>query len=287
MYSFDEEKEQYYFSNDLKEYLLNHGVDANYITKMQNKMLQESREEYYETMSTSYKEHKKLKLVPLEKVIGTSRGTVGQSVYENVRTMHKGAREPYRFKRCFGFFEEYSFEELEKSYEELIDPVRMAYYVDDDKYFVIEGNHRTLTAMLVGVKYIKAEVTNCYCNKLVKEKFFCSREFMKKYNIIKIMSRGNDWTIFFEENDNIYEVHGYLGVTEGEDFFALINRLSRNIDEDLNIVNQIMKLPPYLQRIVINHQKNIRIKQHIHKKYISKEDLEFWNYKWPVYLYKL
>ena len=101
------------------------------------------------------------------------------------------------------------------------------------------------------------------------------------------MSRGNDWTIFFKENDNIYEVHGYLGVTEGEDFFTLINRLSRDIDEDLQIVNKILKMPPFLQRIVINHQKNIRIKQYIHKKYISKEDLVFWNYKWPVYLYKL
>lgn len=61
MYLYDEEKERYYFAADLKEYLLNHGVDANHIIKMKNKILEESRDEYYETMSTSYKEHRKLK----------------------------------------------------------------------------------------------------------------------------------------------------------------------------------------------------------------------------------
>lgn len=78
-----------------------------------------------------------------------------------------------------------SLEELQKSYKELHEPVNMVYYVDDDAYFLSnDGNHRTLTAMLVGAKYIRAKVTNAYCDTEKKKKFLCSKDFKSKYKIV-------------------------------------------------------------------------------------------------------
>ena len=86
------------------------------------------------------------RLVPLQKVIGTSRGTVGDSVFENVRTMLYWEREVSRFKKCFGFLKEMGLDEVRRSYAALGYPVEMVYYKDDDEYFLTsDGNHRTLT----------------------------------------------------------------------------------------------------------------------------------------------
>ncbi len=46
----------------------------------------------------------------------------------------------------------------------------MVYYECDDEYFLTgDGNHRTLTAMLVGSEYILAKVTRVKCD-LEKER---------------------------------------------------------------------------------------------------------------------
>lgn len=50
-----------------------------------------------------YVQGRENKLVPLSRVIGVSRGTVGKSVFENVRIMKDGEREPHRFQSCFIF----------------------------------------------------------------------------------------------------------------------------------------------------------------------------------------
>ena len=47
-----------------------------------------ARKDYYRDFEDTYK-----KFVPLIKVIGVSRGTVGDSVYENVRKMKKGRKK--------------------------------------------------------------------------------------------------------------------------------------------------------------------------------------------------
>lgn len=35
-----------------------------------------------------------------------------------------------------------------------------------------DGNHRTLTAMLVGAKYIRAKVTNGHCDAIKKKNIY-------------------------------------------------------------------------------------------------------------------
>ena len=288
MYSYDEEKEMYYFTDDLIRYLLDYGVELEHINKMQRKILERDRDAYQEFPEIDSPERGYITLVPLDKVIGTSRGDIGLSVYENVRAMHRGDREPHRFINCFSFFDTLSLDELKKSYEELYDPVKMVYYVDDDKYFVSgDGNHRTLTAMLVGTEYIRAKVTNGHCNELKKKKYICSKEFERKYNIVNIMSSGNTYDISFKDEKGVYEVLGYSGPTQEEDLFAFLGRLSNTIDTDIIKVNRIMKMPIFAQKIVMHYEKNYRIEQYIHKKYLSQEEQTFWRYRMPVILYSL
>ena len=177
-YSYDEENKTF-FADNLTEYLMQYGVSEEHINAMKSKILEESRDVYQNLAPLNSPERDYIDLVPLEKVIGTSRGTPGLSFFENVRTMNQGDREPYRFEKCLNFLKKMSLEELQKSYKELHEPVNMVYYVDDDAYFLSnDGNHRTLTAMLVGAKYIRAKVTNAYCDTEKKREFLFFLEWL-------------------------------------------------------------------------------------------------------------
>lgn len=201
---------------------------------MKNKNLEQSRDAYQIFPPSYSPERNYIDLVPLEKVIGTSRGTPGLSVFENVRVMNRGDREPYRFENCLSFLQKMSLEELQKSYGELCHPVEMVYYVDDDVYYLSgDGNHRTLTAMLVGAKNIRATVTNLHSDAEKKEKYFCSKEFESKYKIVDIMSSNNMYDISFKDDKGIYEICGYPGSGDHEDLSLFINRISKMIDDDI------------------------------------------------------
>jgi hypothetical protein len=210
---------------------------------MKTKNLENDRDTYQRFPSLNSPERDYVDLVPMDKVIGTSRGTAGLSVYENVRAMYRGDREPHRFKDCFSFLDKLSLGELRKSYEELYYPVKMVYYVDDDEYFVSsDGNHRTLTAMLVGAEYIRAKVTNGHCDTIKKEKYLCSKEFKIKYKIVEIMSSGNIYDFSFRDDKGVFEICGYPAPREEEDLFAFLKRISKTIDDDIKKVNRIKKM---------------------------------------------
>ncbi len=156
----------YTFNGDLKQFLLDKGVEAEHIEKMKQKKLQHDKFfRYYDSNNVKNdRAERENRLVPLARVIGTSRGTIGASVFDNVRTMKDGKRDSTRFYSCLKFLNKMSLEELRESYK-TISPVEMEYYTDEDEYYVTsDGNHRTLTAMLVGAEYINANVTPLYCN---------------------------------------------------------------------------------------------------------------------------
>lgn len=288
MYSYDKENEVYFFTDDLAEYLLKYGINEECINEMKNKILEQDRDVYQRFPSLDSSERDYIDLVPLEKVIGTSRGTPGLSVFENVRIMNRGDREPSRFEDCLSFLEKMSLEELRKSYGELYYPVKMVYYVDDDVYFLSgDGNHRTLTAMLVGSKYIRAKVTNGHCDAKKKKKYLCSKEFKLKYKIVDIMSLGNIYDISFKNDKGIYEICGYPGPRNDEDLFSFLNRISKMIDEDIKKVNYIKKMPTIIQKMILHYEQNYRINQYINKKYLSEEERSFWRNRYPVLLYNL
>ena len=124
----EDENRVYSFDGDFEQFLLDIGVEAEHIEDMKNKILQADKEIYYNsTYFVTGKWERENRLVPLSKVIGTSRGTVGNSVFENVRTMQDGEREPSRFRACFSFLSKMSLNELRESYKNVL-PVETEYY---------------------------------------------------------------------------------------------------------------------------------------------------------------
>ena len=166
--------QNYEFDGDLEQYLLDKGVSAEHINKMKCKILKQHRKELYEYYD-GYGDYKE-DTVLLKKVTQVRRGTVGQSVYENVRTLD-GEREKESFEKCLEELDLTTLEEVKKWYEEpyekpnkrLPDSVLMFYYEDVGEYYVHEGNHRTLTAMLIGAEKIKAKVAVAHYDKKKKK----------------------------------------------------------------------------------------------------------------------
>ena len=238
-----EENETYIFDGDLEQYLLNKGVEAEHINKMKEKKLQRDKERYYNSnyLKTG-KFERENKLVPLSRVIGVSRGTVGKSVFENVRTMKDGEREPYRFQSCFGFLNKMTLEELKESYKKVF-PVEMVYYKEEDEYYLTsDGNHRTLTAMLLGAKYINANVTPLYCDFEKRDKCLAVDKFYDDFNIIQINHSYIGVEIVFVDDEGCYVVCGFSDRID-ENCHEYISKLSDEIRADIKLVKILERVP--------------------------------------------
>ena len=247
----DENNNWYYeFDGDFDQYLLNVGVSADHIEKMKSKILENDRSEYYNKFENSTAE---IKLVPLEKVIGTCRCSVGKSVYENVRRMAHGDREPHRFIKCFDFLNSMTLENLRASYESLYYPVHMIYYVEDDAYYLYnDGNHRTLTAMLLGASHIRAKVIIAHCDEEKKKRYFACQDFYKKYSIYKILAFNlYEYHIIFRDNGMKYAVRGFEQLDSEKSCFEVIERLSKEIDKDIYYRKYLCHLPKVLRKIAL------------------------------------
>lgn len=294
MGTFDIEKGMYIAPpsspEELKEYLLEYGVDSRHIDKMQRKLLQRSRSAYQE-----YEGDSEVRLVPLKKVIGADRGTVGLSVFENVRIMHQGVNDPNRYPDCFTFFSKYPLEELKKTYEKLKNPVIMDYYADDDEYFVTgDGNHRTLVAMLVGAENIIAMVNTAKCNQKIKEEYFRAREIKQNYNIVRIKDTsyhhivsnkdtGGSAAITFRDEKGLYEINFYPGKSESENIYEFLERLSKVIDEDIRQINHLQQMPKIIREILLKtkYKDNIRLEFYLNIVYFSDDPLGYRGIDYP------
>ena len=287
MYTYDHKNKMYEFDGDFESYLMDIGVDKNHIENMQHKVLQANKDKYHDFPDIYSPERCYISLVPLDKVIGTSRCTVGQSVYDNITKIPAGDRSPDRFMGCFEYFYKMTFEELKQSYSELYEPVEMVYYVDEDEYYLTNGNHRTLTAMMVGAEYIKAKVTNAYLNPVKKKKCEYSDAFIKKYSIYRILEFGGTCDITFQDENGYYELCGYRAPEENEDTFSFINRLSETFDYEMQRTAKLMKLPSFIRNIILERGENYRLKCLLNKKYFSESDLPLLHYRQHVYLENL
>ena len=252
------------FDGDLKAYLLDKGVSEEHITQMQNKEMQVDRGAYYKCSGGAT-----ICLVPLSKVSGTYRSTVGKSVYENVRSIDFGKRAWQRFVDCIDFLEKMSLDELYDSYQNLSEGAfnslpRFTYYVEDDDYFLSgDGNHRTLTAMLVGAPTIKAKVVSAHCEPEKRRNWFEVDGFFRKYGIRDVYevtpifgfgSQGKDASlaIVFFDDDGEYIVRDYL-YNPGDSCSAIIEKLEKQIVSDRKKAQWLNKIPdlfhPILQDI--------------------------------------
>ncbi len=269
MYIFDKKKDMYVFDGNFERFLINLGVSQDHITKMQDKKLQTNRDCYQDFSKTGLSERDYISLVPLDKVIGTSRGTVGWSVFDNVKKMYIGDRDPIRFENCFGYLNKMSLDELKESYQELYYPVQMVYYVDDDVYYLCnDGNHRTLTAMLLGADKIKARVTNAHCDFIKRKKYEAGIEFEKKYCIERVLYNGNNVDIIFKDENGKYVICGYQGKKQEEDVYIFIDKLSTMIESDKLLVKKLKKYHKSIQKILLGNKFD-RIKSYIEKEYID------------------
>lgn len=254
MYIYDEEKECYFFDGDFEKYLLSIGVSESHIQLMKEKIIQRDRDIYYDYHK---REEEMIELVPLDKILGTNRSTAGWSVYDNVYKMYRGDREPSRFHNCFNFLNKMTIEELRKSYENM-HPIRLVHYYEDDDYYLNEdGNHRMLTAMILGAEKINAKVTTVHEDSQKRKKYFASSEFYSKYNIIDIMSYVPQKYSIIMKIDNVkYKINGFEKMKTTEDCFSLINRLSAEIDSDIRKVRIFKRIPWLIRKVIFYYEKN-------------------------------
>lgn len=266
MYIYNKEDEVFIFDGDLEQYLLDKGVEVEHIERMKTKILQQNKEYYYDSHLNDKRLYKKeVQLVPLAKVIGTCRATVGKSVFENVNIIPDGEREPSSFKRCFSYIDKMNLEELRDSYENLVNPVEMVYYKEEDEYYLInDGNHRTLTAMLVGAKNIRANVTTKYCDFEKRDKWFAVENFYKDFNIIQINYAYIEMEIVFKDNDDYFVVEGFP-IKINENCYEYINKLSNEIQGDMKLAKIWTRLPKIIRTILHMFSNNKRIIQYINK----------------------
>lgn len=260
-----EENRIYIFDGDLEQFLLDKGVEAEHIKKMKEKKLQHDKERYYDSNYIKIgKWERENKLVPLSRVIGVSRGTVGKSVFENVRTMKDGERDPCRFQSCFSFFNKMTLEELRESYKKVF-PVEMDYYKEEDEYYLTsDGNHRTLTAMLLGAEYINANITPLYCDFRKRDKCLAVEKFYEDFNIIQINYAYVGVEIIFADDDGYYIVHGFSS-RRGENCYEYISKLSDEIRADMKLVKIWKRIPKIFLTILNMLYSNKRIIQYIVK----------------------
>lgn len=261
----------YEFDGDLTKYLISQGVGQDYILKMKNKILESDyRKEYY---IPEYKTC--LQIIPLEKVIGTKRSEPGLSVYENVRCMESGQREPSRFIKCFKYLENLGLDNLKLSYQNLENPIKAKYYKDEDKYFISsDGNHRSLVAMLVGAKGIKAKVSYYRIDYEKKCRYELFNQFKKKYSIKYVYKSLITVDILFEDKIGIYEINGFSKNFDNKNFNKFIEELSIQIDKDKKMTYIISKLPMSMKQLYFKFTNNYRIKQYIEKRYLNEKEIQ-------------
>lgn len=159
------------YDGDLEKDLIQIGVSKEHIEKMKNEIILPTPM-YYPVNSSLCRE---TKLVPLNRVVAFSRGNAGKSVFENVRSIKKGEREPYKFADCWSHIDSLNgIVQMHNSFESgnWNEPIKMVHEITKDVYFVsVNGNHRTLMAKLLGAPYIKANVLEVTTDNPASEKY--------------------------------------------------------------------------------------------------------------------
>lgn len=163
-----EDSEIFIIAISLDVYLRDRKVDETHIEKMKNKIALGERRDYKEIMVNSVNKKTKdivyeypIKEIEVDKIIGGSRFTVGESIYDNVYSFKKDERVRERFEDLYKIFEypKRTLDDAKKNFANKLDPIIVNYYKDRDEYYVeLNGNHRALVAMIFGVEKIKAEV---------------------------------------------------------------------------------------------------------------------------------
>lgn len=278
------EGSQYWeFDGDLTQFLLNIGVNKEHIDKVKNRIVIEYPDGVLDNYHSLALERR---LVPTEKILWTGRSTEGLSFYDNVRIMKAGDREPSRFKPWLDKASKNLSNTL-GTYQKLNDPVKMTYIKNEDTYYLSgDGNHRTLTAIVLGAKSILANIEGeCELNYDKLEMYRLEKEFYGKYNIHCVIPSNYSTSIGFYDNykdvEKTFEVTDFDKLNTDIPFPDMLKRLQEQIDSDLRKYGLINKLPGFMNNFFQNH---IICKKRVGK-YFYKFNLDREAKDFPKYLY--
>lgn len=279
MYKYNEQTKTYIFDSSLTKYLLDNGVKKEDIVKASYKILESNyRSFYYKATGVS-----ELRPIPLERVIGTNRSRSWTSVYDNVKhcTTEGFSLDYTRFEDCFTFLKDLGVDKLKESYINLKKPIHVSYYEDDDVYYVdLDGNHRTLVAMLVGAKNILADVDHYKCDLNKKTQYDrIISTFKKKYNINKIYNtNGSEYNLLdclvhnsktkklnieFINGKETYVVNSYILYINNGNLQDAVRQLSDQIDDDYRKLSLLKFTPKILREVLYKRIGNERLNDYI------------------------
>ena len=282
MYEFNKQSKTYTFKGSLSKYLLDNGVKSEDIEAARYKILESNyRSFYYKPTGVS-----ELRPIPLEKVIGTNRSRSWTSVYDNVKCCStKGiSLDHTRFEDCFTFLKDLGVDKLRESYIKLKKPIHVSYYEDDDVYYVdLDGNHRTIVAMLVGAKQILADVDHYKCDINKKIQYDCIiSTFKKKYNINKLYNtNGSEYNLLdclaqtskikklnieFVKGRETYLVTNYILIINNGNLQDAVRKLSDQIDDDYKKLTLLKFIPKMFRDVFYKRKGNERLKDYMSKK---------------------
>lgn len=153
--------------------LVEYGVSKSHLNAMKCKILTKDID------FTSYDSHsERIELVPLDRIKYVRRisenGTVFEVIYNKLTYADKDSRSCSKLSSCFYYAEQQPLTSLLSSFENKgmmkaeemsADCVQLYYSEDEQAYYVGEGNHRVLTAMLFNAPCIWCVVTDATWEK--------------------------------------------------------------------------------------------------------------------------
>lgn len=279
MYEFNKQSKTYTYKGSLSKYLLDNGVKSEDIEAASYKILESNYRSVYNE-STGVCE---VRLIPLEKVVGTSRSRSWISVYDNVNSIPtEGISLDYtRFEDCFKFLEDLGVDKLKESYINLKKPIHVSYYEDEDVYYVdTDGNHRTICAMLIGAKQILATVDHYKSDSKKKLQYdHLISKFKTDYKINKIYNAdGSEYNLLdclvhnsktkklnieFINEKETYIVNNYNLYIEKGNLKDVVRQLSDQINDDYRKLSLLKFIPKILREVFYKRKGNGRLKEYI------------------------
>lgn len=222
------------------------GVSEEHIEKLKSRiMISEPSSDVYKYTET------KSQKIPVDKIIGISLNDAeGKDV---ITTILEGVDNYRSFFRCLKYLNGRSLKDLYNDYENMpitnSDAVCADYYPDLDGYFVSNGRHRALMAILLGVPFINANVSAMKEDKQQKKWHLLVDKFMQKYNILDV----GDYVV--NKNGKIQPDYAIkLRIDNVEVTFLNYGKYIKKELKDEKLDNQMMLDKKRFQRIFIKHQ---------------------------------
>lgn len=153
--------------------LVQYGVSKSHLNAMKCKIL--TKDINFTSFDT---DSKRVELIPLDRIKYVRRisesGTVFEVIYNKLTYADKDSSSCSKLSSCFDYAEQQSLTNLLSSFENKdmmkaegirADCVQLYYSEDEQAYYVEEGNHRVLTAMIFNAPYIWCVVTDATWEK--------------------------------------------------------------------------------------------------------------------------